>query len=1054
MPLQELDFPFSGGVDEKTQTQIVEPGSVLGLSNLRQLKNGSYQKQDGATSVGLTTIAGGNLPNDLKKILAYKDELLATDGINLYTRGATASAWKQVRGYVPKLSITGQPTLPLQYLVVAYDITYINGYYVIAYAIRTSASGLAGCVIFGTVVDASNGAIVSPPISISGKIGSGTILPLKLVVVKCGTRAFVTYTKDLDAAPSLLVSYLDVASNSTIDAGWSVPFALVADPYAAFSADHIPAFDVCELGNNFVIAYINRNSTGYPSAITGTNILTVTVFDTNMAQINQTTVAACSGAGTGVVPTAVSVSGDPNDNIWVAFVFDGGDHTGVVGLDATTLVQTASSATVIITGVSGATSLDVTWTGNGTGRLVLGNDGLNNLFMRDFNVVAGATNPLGTTLKAFYTVQACKQFSVNGRWYMGIRYSEDASLSTPSPHPNDLWLVDVTQTIADQLAASSKGYLRYAGNINPRLSYGMPVVDGYGCHVAAVSSSRVVMPAPALKNAVASSLDLMTLDYAPISAWQPTVLGETLAMTGAPTSYYDGTRIQEIGFAQRPKILTNTCGTPSGAGLDGAYKYIAIYEQVDARGQWHPSNVSDAYLANPAPAGGQSVIVHVRPLRLSNRMDLSTVPATQPNQVRVVLYRTTVGGTVYYRVPNSELINDPGVDTMTMGADETLDVDLGAALYTQPEVPNTAQVKQDPPAFTCMIPHANRLVGVIGKSVWYSGTDTFGEGYWFTSEFQFQVETPSDLTGAASLDGALVLFTRDRVAFVDGSGPPDNGAGGGFSDPSFIAAEVGCINYRSIVVTPAGVVFQSLRGLELLTRGRSLAAYFGSAVEDTLRANPVITSAVLDEYQSTVTFTCQPTEISPTGVRIIWDFLHTTWQTSLIGNTTFNVRSATMVGQQAGTVPVRYELRHNGVTPTITQASSSTYLDVGNYVNGKLTTPWVKMAGLQGYGRTTGVSLLMANASAHDLEVKVRLDYRSGVEQTRTFTAAEIAALRDPKQLWMYFITQKCEAFQLEITDLTPSSGAIGTGQGPVLIGLRIEYKQKAGVDRHVTNIS
>ncbi len=104
------------------------------------------------------------------------------------------------------------------------------------------------------------------------------------------------------------------------------------------------------------------------------------------------------------------------------------------------------------------------------------------------------------------------------------------------------------------------------------------------------------------------------------------------------------------------------------------------------------------------------------------------------------------------------------------------------------------------------------------------------------------------------------------------------------------------------------------------------------------------------------------------------------------------------------------------------------------------------MSGLQGYGRTCGIALLMESKTPCDVLVTIRLDYQSAVVQTRRFTAAEIATLGTPPEMYVTFKVQKCSSFQVTLNDLSPTGGpAVGTGQGPKWVGLRVEYQQKKG---------
>ncbi len=1036
---QMIDYPFSGGVDEKTQSELVEPGAALTVTNLRQLKNGSYQKRLGYTGLSAGLITGGSVPVG-KRLAAYKDELLLTDGANLYSRSATTDAWRQTTGRVPPCQITQQSVAPLQGGVLGYDTVVANGYIVSAYCMPLINAGTS-YALFCTVIDASNGAVVLPPVDVTPQSITtlrGATSP-NFTLVPCGNKVILVYGMAQSTDGTIWTCVLDTTSRATLTTGWSAAAATVASGSVYTGAGNIQSvWDACPLGANlWALAYVNSG------VGTITNTITVNTYNSSVALQNTGSVAGSSGLG-GFLPIGLSISGNASDVLWVGFCFDFLAVYQVVGLSAAAPAVVLYSAGSMTTAAPAPFFVSsIVRTSATTGRIVAsgGSDGAT--YIQEFVGAAGAVTCTGVTLVSNNINLDSRQFSMNGRWYCTVRPNGAAS----PQDPDQLFLIDLTATMADQSrVAPYGGYLRCAGNISPRLAFPPALRSITGVRGGALSSTKYVLPVATLKNATSSSLNIATLDFADTNLWQPAVLGETLAVSGSVPSYYDGVRTSEIGFFQRPRI---TGSSFSGAGSELptiGYKYIAVYEQTDAKGQWHQSNVSDP-TGTLLPMGGNGTVCAVRTLQVSNRMDNTTRLLSSPSQVRIVLYRTTDGGTIYFRVPNSERVNDPSVDYVTMGLDVAHSDALGAPCYAQPGIPNTAQVNVTPPSFTCMVAHQDRLFGANGKSVWFTKQAVYGEGYAFCDLFQFDAGTHGDITALASMDGSLVVFKRDKIAFVDGQGPPDNGAGGDFSPPQFIATDVGCIEPRSVVVTPHGIMFQSLQGIELLSRGRSLVPYFGARVENALKTHPVITSAVLNEAKGEVVFTCLTAEGATTGgISLTFDLVNSIWVEASHFLGTVSASSAILWGHGNSTVPI-YSWLQTGANSVFQQTENS-YTDGGVYVPVNLVTPWVKMSGVQGYGRVSGLAALLECPTPCNLTVNIRTDYRSDITQTRTWLASEFAALRTPPELWMTMKVQKCTAFQVEIIDASPTGAAAGTGEGPVLVGLRIEYQQKTGINR------
>lgn len=818
LPVQPIDIPLSGGIDQKARVEVLQPPGFRTLTNLRQIKRGSYQKRLGINRVIAATAA--------TKVHAYKDELLSTDATGLLkTYGSAALAVTNAYGRAPQCAVKTQPIASLQYGAAGYDITYANGYYVVAWVSATSSSAASSYAVYAGVIDATTGSYTAMPVQLASSLlgTSGGNKPY-IQLLALGSKVFCFFSQDGGTATKVYQSHIDLTSFTTIATGWSAQADLITDGGAVLGVTQ--AFDTVAISaTQFVIAYPNNANIAGGASLT----ITVKKFDATPTQVGSSGFAKGSTATTGAVPLTVSIDGVSTDTLYVAYGFDT-TTTAIAVFNPSTLTTTAGPSFAL----PGGGNPCIVRTGTGTG-IVL-SDGGGILYMQRFNGVVGSNaTAVGTAMSWYGMTRDIRPFAANGRLYGGIRATGDAQL----------FVVDITQTLAD--AFGGVGYLRPVANISPRLAY-YAGTTGPLVRAAALSSSKFVTLTASLENATSSSLDLATLDFAAPNLCQSANIQESLVLAGGIPSVYDGNRCSEIGFLMRPSGGASLTGT----GITGTLSYIATYETIDARGQWHQSNVSNPWSATPA---NQTVRNTVTPLRASWRADGATL-ATY-GQVRIVLWRTVDSGTVYLRVPGSETLNNPSVATVTID-DATADASLGAPCYAQPGIPNTAQPRTNPPAFSCMTVHGDRVVGACGKTVWPSGQAVQGEGVWFADLFQFNVETGGDITALASIDGALVIFKRNAIAYVDGQGPADNGTQNDYTSPQFVALDVGCVEPRSVVVMEDGVLFQSERGLELLTRGRQVSPFFGSQMEDTLDANPVITSAVVDESKGLVLFTCAP----------------------------------------------------------------------------------------------------------------------------------------------------------------------------------------------------
>lgn len=1031
---QLIDIPFSGGVDEKTRPELVAPPNFLTLQNHRQIRTGSYQKRPGHTALSRALISGPLIPIG-KRLLAYKDETIQTDGAHLYTRSQTAGAWAAVAGLAPQLQITDQPVVSLQGAVSGYDSVYLGGYHVAAHSIPRAGLGApTNHSVIVTIIDGATGAVVIAPTNLTPTVLTGVAPWIRLVTV--GTVVVLLYSPDGAVGNVIRFSWIDTASASTLNTGWATPANLVTDTSVTSGIPHV--FDACSLGGTFVLAYVN-NTVGLATT-------TVTVRSYNSAMVQQAVSSvACSAAAAYLGPGCLSISGGAADALFLGYPLNNGTVFTVIGLNPSTLATSATAGTIAVVTGTVTRMCGVIWTSAGNGTVVFndsdagGASANTRLYTRQFSVLAGQITANGAPIINQGINIDSRPFSVAGRIFCTARPT--AGINSD---PGQLWLVDLTQTVSDYGVGFGKPNLRIAGNITPRLAYGGFQLGAVGSGgvgsimattVSSISATKFVLASATRKNATGSSLDLVTLDFGATNVAQSAVLGESLALAGAPPSHYDGVRVSEIGFFQKP-VINTTVAVGVGTNVTGVYKYIAVYEQIDARGQWHQSSPSDPLTG----VGGTNTswILSVSSLQATNRVDFLT--SDSPSPVRIALYRTGDKGNVYYRVHAMGTTNDPSTNFVTLPEDNHLTSQLGAPLYTQPGLPNQAQVKVTPPCFSSMVAHGDRLFGADGKTLWYSGQSVYGEGYWFADIFQFTIETGGAITALASMDGALVVFKRNAICFIDGQGPADNGSGGEFSPPQFIATDVGCTEPRSVVLTPDGIIFQSLRGFELLTRARQLSPFFGNHVEVSQNANPVTTSAVLDEAKGVVNFTCLPTEASATGITLAYNMVFRSWTSSTIGDgsiTNAGARSAVMVGQNAGTTPVRVWLQTS--SGSIFQESASAYLDNGAWVTTTMETAWIHENGVAGFQNVISAVLQAQSLTDHDLTIQVAYDYSASYTDTHTWTAAQIAALTTARATLQFDLTlPECNAFRVKVTDATPSSGVVGTGQGPALFGLQI----------------
>lgn len=1032
MPIQAqtIDIPIGGGVDEKTRPELVEPGSLASTSNLQHTKTGALYKRPGTVSVSNALFIGGNLAAG-KRCFGYRDELCVVDGTQLVSRGATANALVSAgdphgsQGRIPGEALVSRlPVAPLGTACAQFDVAYANGYYLVVWAQPIYSGG--PLTIFGTVVDATNGAVVVTATNLAAG-GAGDVT-VSLAAAAIGTKLVVL--SGLRNSSNIDGLLIDTASSATLEAGFFGAGSPVTDAYN--TATDPANFDVVTLDDRIAVVYTNNVLFNPRNTVKTLNFVGFTL-----------TQIARSDSGTAIATGAVAIGGTQTDRILVAAQVDATTTVRVYCLDAVTLAAAGTSTSVVVTPGAGPTRMSITRTGAASG-YVVADDSIGTITCRPFNVPAAAVVALSTQVTRYNTTSASKAFVTNGRLYIMVRPLVPTLLN------QQYICVDLLGNSTSLLTAKGP-YLRPVASVTPRLAVapsGGPASPTVPPHAVLVGAKAMVGSITA-RTTSSASLDLVTLDFAASNRWQPASFAEVVCMSGGVPSYYDGGRTSEQGFLLAPTAVV--ANILAGPGIScTAVTYVAVYEQYDTRGQRHQS--APSVPSAPVSPANQLVLLSTASLYITGRISDATAVT---NPIRVVYYRTTTGGTVYYRLPGSESLNDPTAPGTATFADTTIDALLATQqpLYTQPGVPGSAQPRVSPPSFLAHVTHGDRLVGIDGANVWVSGQQVYGEGVWWSDAFVYP-QTGGDLTAVWSMDGRIVAFGRSRIIYLDGAGPPDNGYGGEYVSQN-IATPVGCIEPRSLVTIPTGTIFRSLRGFELLTRGMQVQEpFFGRAVEATLAAFPVVTSAVNHEALGRVIFTLVATEGASTGTTVEYDYVHGTWAVAPRGDGTVpgaGAASAALIGNQPGTMPTYTWITSAG---KIYQESTSSYLDNAAWVTGQFETPWIKTGsgaggpnisgGIQGFQRLRHVLALFQSMSPHDLTVSLAFDYSPSYTETHTFTWAQLGALARGN-VDVHVANQRCQAVRVKVVDLTPSSGTVGTGQGPVFLGLALEVGVIAG---------
>jgi hypothetical protein len=285
----------------------------------------------------------------------------------------------------------------------------------------------------------------------------------------------------------------------------------------------------------------------------------------------------------------------------------------------------------------------------------------------------------------------------------------------------------------------------------------------------------------------------------------------------------------------------------------------------------------------------------------------------------------------------------------------------------------------------------------------------------------------------ATMDDKLIIFKHDAIYYITGNGPDNTGTNNDFSEPIFITSTVGCDNQQSIVFIPEGIMFQSDKGIWLLSRDMQ-TLYIGAPVED-FNSQTVLSSVnVPGTNQIRITL--------DNGIVLMYDYFFKQW--------------GTFEGIPAISSTL-YQGLHTFVNQygQVFQESPNTYLDGNTPVTMGFTTGQMNMAGLQGFERAYFFNLIGQYKSPHKLQVQIAYSYENGTSQQSLINPTNYngAYGDDPlygsyeyggnmtlEQWRIFFQKQTCSSFQISVDEIfDPQYGTLA-GEGLTISGINVIY--------------
>ncbi len=517
-------------------------------------------------------------------------------------------------------------------------------------------------------------------------------------------------------------------------------------------------------------------------------------------------------------------------------------------------------------------------------------------------------------------------------------------------------------------------------------------------------------------------------------------IGGSLQLTGGFVWQYDGVKPVELGFHVYPEGLAASTTTTTGSMIPQQYYYSFCYEWTDAAGQLHRSAPS-VPVGQLVPAGTNTNknTINVPTLRLTYK--------TGNNVVRLVGYRWSTAQQSYYQFTSisSPSLNDTTVDYVAV-VDTLADASIlgNTLLYTTGGVlENTGA-----PASTTTTLFKNRMWVIDAENrnlLWYTKQVLSNTPVEFT-DLQTLYVAPTagaqgatgDCTALAALDDKLIIFKQSGIYYLTGSGPDITGANNDFSDATFITAAVGCENPSSITLTPQGLMFESQKGIWLLTRGMA-TQYIGADVQAQTGVASVV-SAITPPGYNEARFSMDD------GSVLVYDYYYGQWSSyrgvSNISSTLYNTRHTV--------------LKSSG---RVLQQQPDTYIDDTAPVLLSFTTSWLTIVGLMGLQRAYYFTLLSNYKTPHRLAIGVAYNFNPSLQQQLTLTPSNVnisygsdtlyggsspyGGVSDVEQFRVFLTQQKCQSLSVTVSELYDSSQGVAAGAGLTISGLNFAMGAK-----------
>lgn len=295
----------------------------------------------------------------------------------------------------------------------------------------------------------------------------------------------------------------------------------------------------------------------------------------------------------------------------------------------------------------------------------------------------------------------------------------------------------------------------------------------------------------------------------------------------------------ENGFMRAPAILAvSQSGT--GTLTAGVYQICSVFEYVDADGRRHRSAPSNVVTATVTGTSDDAIAITVASYSAFEREIASTAHATALH-----VYATQADGEIFHRVSSDNVVTAAYSSNYNLSFTLSADPDPAAEiLYTDGGV----WPIQPAPShrFGCLAGDRLVLGGLFdARIIEVSRFMRPQQPAEFTRASPFRAVLPEDCTALGHLDGQIVAFSERGIYLIDAGALPNDQGFPGLPTPIPLPTDVGALEGTPVIQIPAGLVFQSRRGIYLLPRGFGPPRYLSGPVKEDLGSRKVLGAALI-----------------------------------------------------------------------------------------------------------------------------------------------------------------------------------------------------------------